>query len=49
MDIKDIENKYYKKDMRKFKHRFFKKNLMLIPHFSSSKRKIERSVKLKFR
>jgi hypothetical protein len=46
MDIKKVVEKYDKKDLSEKKAKSFKKDLMLIPHFEISKKKLEKTVKI---
>ncbi len=46
MDIQKAIEKYVKKDLRRNKAKSFKKDLMLIPHFNISKKKLNKSVRI---
>ncbi len=46
MDIQKAIEKYVKKDLRRHKAKSFKKDLMFIPHFNISKKKLNKSVKI---
>ncbi|MHB1681096.1 MAG: hypothetical protein ACYCTB_11425 [bacterium] len=46
MDIQKVIEKYVKEDLKKKKDKSFKKDLMLIPHFDISKKKLNKSVKI---
>jgi hypothetical protein len=46
MDIQKTLEKYDKKDLSEKEAKSFKKDLMLIPHFNISKKKLNKSVKI---
>ncbi|MHB1664278.1 MAG: hypothetical protein ACYCT7_03305 [bacterium] len=46
MDIQKVIEKYVKEDLKRYKAKSFKKDLMLIPHFNISKKKLNKYVKI---